>query len=574
MRSVEQVRRVRLLRSVGWAVGGVLALWVLMYILAGSGIARGTTVAGVPIGGRTASQARALLEEQLGPRATAPIRVRVGDVHREVSPRAAGLSFDVAATVDAARARSWNPIALVGALLGGGGELDPVVTVDAVALGATVDALAGHVDRAPREGGVAFRNDAVVPRKPRVGRTLRRAAAADRIRSAYLREAGLVVLPARIRKPSVSAGEVRRATREFAEPAVSAPVELVVGSRRITISAPAIGRSLSMAPDAAHHLQPSLDGERLHALIADDLAVDIEKPARDATFRIVRKKPRVVPASTGKVVAPDALAAAVLQVLTRSGDERRAAASLVVGEPALSTEQARRLGVDELVSEYTTYYPSDFPPRLTNIHRAADLMDGTLVLPGVVFSLNDAVGERTAERGFAAGFIINNGKLEVDYGGGVSQLATTTFNAAFFAGLEIVEHHPHSFYISRYPEGRESTVAWGFKDVRVRNDSEHGIFVTTAYTNSSVTVRVWGTKRFGIKSIKSARYDIKPFTTIEDARPAGTNRGSCVATEGVPGFKVDVVRVFLRNGSEVDREKFHTVYAPENKVICGRSSRQ
>ena len=101
-------------------------------------------------------------------------------------------------------------------------------------------------------------------------------------------------------------------------------------------------------------------------------------------------------------------------------------------------------------------------------------MDRTLVLPGKVFSLNRTVGERTEARGFAAGYIINNGQLEVDFGGGVSQLVTTTFNAAYFAGLEIVEHHPHSFYISRYPEGREATVAWGVKDLRFRNDSPNG----------------------------------------------------------------------------------------------------
>ena len=145
-------------------------------------------------------------------------------------------------------------------------------------------------------------------------------------------------------------------------------------------------------------------------------------------------------------------------------------------------------------------------------------MDRTLVLPGKVFSLNRTVGERTAERGFAAGYIIDNGQLEVDFGGGVSQLVTTTFNAAYFAALEIVEHHPHSFYISRYPEGREATVAWGVKDLRFRNDSPNGIFITTSYTNSSVTVSIYGTKRYRIESVKGPRYDITPFRVVDDTR--------------------------------------------------------
>ena len=237
-------------------------------------------------------------------------------------------------------------------------------------------------------------------------------------------------------------------------------------------------------------------------------------------------------------------------------------------EPELSTEAAQALGITERVATFTTYYPSDFPPRLTNIHRAADLMDHTLVLPGKVFSLNRTVGERTEERGFAAGYIINNGQLEVDFGGGVSQLVTTTFNAAYFAGLEIVEHHPHSFYISRYPEGREATVAWGVKDLRFRNDSPNGIFITTSYTNSSVTVNVYGTKRYRIESVKGDRYDIKPFSVVNDTRAEGVDQGDCVATEGVPGFRVVVTRLFYEGSTRVKSEEFRTKYEPENEVRC------
>jgi vancomycin resistance protein YoaR len=265
------------------------------------------------------------------------------------------------------------------------------------------------------------------------------------------------------------------------------------------------------------------------------------------------------------------LAAAVLPALSRSAADRAVTVPLGTSQPAVTTGQARQLGVVERVSTFTTYYPSDFAPRLQNIHRAADLMDGTLVLPGKVFSLNRTVGERTKERGFAAGYIIDNGKLEVDYGGGVSQLATTTFNAAYFAGLGIVEHHPHSFYISRYPEGREATVAWGFKDLRFRNDSGHGVLVTTSYTSSSVTVTIYGTKRYRIESVKGPRYDVKPYRVVYDPRPEGTTPGSCVASGGVPGFRVVVTRQFFEDGSKVREERFRTSYDPENEVRCGTS---
>ena len=108
-------------------------------------------------------------------------------------------------------------------------------------------------------------------------------------------------------------------------------------------------------------------------------------------------------------------------------------------------------------SRPTTRTPSTATP---TSGRAAELVNGTLLKPGEEFSLNEVVGERTAENGFTKGFIISDGVFKEDLGGGVSQVATTTFNAMFFAGLEDVEHKPHSFYIDRYPVGREATVAW------------------------------------------------------------------------------------------------------------------
>jgi vancomycin resistance protein YoaR len=342
---------------------------------------------------------------------------------------------------------------------------------------------------------------------------------------------------------------------------------VAVEGRQAVLQPRAIAAALTFEADGKGSLAPVLDGAALHAALVEQLA-DVESPAVDASFRIRSGRPSVVPSRPGREVLPATLAAAVLPALATSGAERTVTVPLETSEPEVTTGVAEGLGVTERVASFTTYYPSDFPPRLVNIHRAADLMDRTLVLPGKVFSLNQTVGERTEERGFAAGFIINNGQLEVDFGGGVSQLTTTVFNAAYFAGLDIIEHHPHSFFISRYPEGREATVAWGYKDLRFRNDSPHGIFLTTSYTNSSVTVNIYGTKRYRIESVKGARYDVKPFRVVDDTRAAGVEQGDCVATEGVPGFRVVVTRLFFAGGQQVKSEEFRTKYAPENEIRC------
>ena len=173
-----------------------------------------------------------------------------------------------------------------------------------------------------------------------------------------------------------------------------------------------------------------------------------------------------------------------------------------VEQPSFTTKDARALKIDEEVSTFTTYFPyADY--RNTNIGRAMELINGTVLKPGETFSLNDTVGERTAENGFVKGFIIEDGIFKEDYGGGVSQSATTTFNAAFFAGLEDVEHKPHSFYIDRYPVGREATVAWPTVDLKFTNNTPYGVLIQAGITPSSssaqgsATVTMWSTEVLG-----------------------------------------------------------------------------
>jgi vancomycin resistance protein YoaR len=549
-------------------VGGLLLLWVVAAATSGGKVARGTTVLGVGIGGMTVTAAEERLDRELGDRAAAAVAVDAGGETEEVRPDRAGLALDSRATAEEAARGTWNPVTLVGRLFGTD-DVPPVVSVDRPALREAVAGLAGRVDGPPKDGGVRFVGGEAVPVEPVSGRELDREGSVQAIEEGYLTGADAIELPTEVTDPEVDSAEVRRAIREFARPAMSAPVVVRAGGKRVSLAPSVLGPALRMVPDQGT-LEPEIRPKKL-AASAQPVTRAVERPARDASFRIVDGKPRVVPGRAGRTIKPESLAAAVLPALTRSGPGRTVEVAVERAQPDVTTAEARGLGVKELLSEYTTYYPSTFQPRLTNIHRAADLMDETLLLPGEVFSLNGTVGERTKERGFAAGYVISGGRLAVDYGGGVSQLATTTFNAAFFAGLEDVEHHPHSFYISRYPEGREATVAWGLKDLRFRNDSPNGVLITTSYTSSSVTVRMWGTKRYRIEAVRSGRTNIRSFDTVYDPRTEGSTEGSCVAQEGVPGFTVTVTRLFYQGGKQVKAEPMRTTYAPEDRLICGSS---
>jgi vancomycin resistance protein YoaR len=189
-------------------------------------------------------------------------------------------------------------------------------------------------------------------------------------------------------------------------------------------------------------------------------------------------------------------------------------------------------------------------------------VDGALVLPGETFSLNGYTGPRGTAQGYVPSAVISGGELAMAVGGGISQFATTMFNAVFFAGLEDVYHKPHSFYISRYPAGREATVYEGQIDLQWRNDSDTGVLVDTAWSPGSITVTFYGTKRYEIDAIEGPRTNYRQPDTIEKE-----DDGECIPQSPVHRFRRhrDPGLQGPASGAEIKRENFFTSYAAEGR---------
>ncbi|MGX6603516.1 VanW family protein [Micromonosporaceae bacterium Da 78-11] len=267
-----------------------------------------------------------------------------------------------------------------------------------------------------------------------------------------------------------------------------------------------IGRSwLRWPPPRRHDVSPVLAVDRAAGRAAlDERLRELRRPARNRSVRLAA--PSVVldgkadlsyPASRrGVEVDPGE---AGQEVDTAGGVERleeaartgRGSVRLAVTAVPPGDDTPKLAGVDQLIGTFTTYHPC-CAPRVTNIHRIARLIDGTVVRPGETFSLNDAAGERTAAHGFVPAPAIVDGEIEDQFGGGVSQFSTTLFNATWFAGLDIRRHQPHSLYISRYPPGREATLDWRSIDQVFRNDTEAPLVIRTRTTDTSVTVGLYG----------------------------------------------------------------------------------
>ena len=546
------------------AAGG---LYVAGLLTAGDDISAGTSVAGVDVGGMSRAEAKAKLAAEAPADWSAPIPVKVGDRASAVSPAAAGLTVDVEKTADLAADPSRDPVTVIGRLFSSGErDIRPVFAYDEAKAKAAVAELAKKNDRKVREGAVAFRGGEAVATRAVTGQQLDTGRAAETLRAAYPAPSGAspVILPVAVTEPKLGDSEVTRFLDTYAKPAVSGPVTLTAGTEQLRISASTLSDHLSVKAENGT-LNASLDAE---ALLRDP---DVARPLASMTGAPVEatlgvRDGKVVVESEGRPgqeVTAKALGDAVRPLLTKSGATARTApVATIVTQPELTADSLARLGITEQMSTFTVNFPTA-PYRTTNIGRAAELINGSVVQPGEVWSFNKTVGERTADNGFVDGTMILDGQYRSAPGGGVSAMATTVFNAMFFAGVKPVEYGAHSFYIERYPAGREATVAWGSLDLKFRNDSGKPIYIKAGATDSSVTVSFLGTKKYdAVEAVAGPRTNLK-----EPAKREGTGE-ACMPQPPLEGFDISVDRVFKDGGAEVKRETFKTHYTPRDEVTC------
>jgi vancomycin resistance protein YoaR len=360
-------------------------------------------------------------------------------------------------------------------------------------------------------------------------------------------------------EPKMTATEVRRAKRE-AQAVIASPVTLRAAGGSVELQPrqlAAVMKANVVEEGAVARIELSVNANRLRALEPLDR---LSSPPQDADFRLTNGRVRVVVGKPGISVDARALADELLAI-ARSED-RAATAPVRKVAPEFSTGDARKLNIDEQVSTFTTYH-SCCEPRVDNIHRIADLIDGSVVRPGDEFSINDTVGQRTTGNGFVPAPAISNGEYVEEVGGGISQFATTIFNATFFGGYDFLEYKTHSYYISRYPMGREATVSWPAPDFRFLNDSGSGVYIDTSYSDTSITVTFYGSKERSVRSVSGDPHDYKPPPTqckVNKSLRRGERR---VVQTGSRGFDITVTRVF---GSG-EREDFNTTYLPVPEIV-------
>jgi vancomycin resistance protein YoaR len=546
-------------------VAGVVAMLIGM-VFAGSKdeLAEGTRIAGVDVGGLTPSDAERLLDKRSEALANVPVTFTYGARTFPITPKQLDVRVDWKAAVANAQehgggfgfVRGYRRLELEFFPQ----DLVPPMQAYEPALNYKLDLLSAAVDAPHREAKLVRRGLHITIAAGATGRVLDRSAAAPLIvRSLASFSRAPVGLPVRVDAPKVTVASLTR-KQQLASRIVSGPVSVVAGGKRLRIPRWQLAKMLDLTT------------LRFHGAAADRffarLQGQVEREPKDADFAAAANgSVHVVPAQPGLALDAVRSARRVLAAATRPAN-RVAKLALAVEQPKRSTADAEAMGITGTVGAYETFY-GGVPNRIHNVQLVAHLVDHKFIAPGETFSFNATTGERSAAKGFLEAPVIVNGELQTGLGGGVCQVSTTVFNAAYEAGLPITARTNHALYISHYPLGRDATVDYPGTDLKFVNDTGHWLLLRTWVGPSSLTVALYGTPQHRrVETISAPLRTISP-PPVKKTIDATLEPGQVVVDDyGAPAQTTSVERkVYAPDGKLMSDATWYSSYVAVPKVI-------
>ncbi|MFY9580584.1 MAG: VanW family protein [Gaiellaceae bacterium] len=475
----------------------VLSGVVLGIAFAGSParLAPGVRIAGVDVGGLTPGEAKGLLRQKWRAREHVPVSFRVGGRVWRLSPSQLGVRPDWSAAVDDARRQGEG----FGPLRGFrrldvrvfGADVAPPTSVYDTALEYVLDRIGREVDLRQQEASVVLHGLRPQVVSGRAGRSLdTHAAATTIVRALTSLSRQPVELPVSTNTPSVKAGDLTVVVAEV-KTALAAPVHLTLGKTRFSITPGRIAQLLELPADGRRDLR--IGGPGANRWFTQ-LSQNVDRAPVDATWSISSSGGiHVIPDEPGySLDVPNSAQALLRAVLVTEPTLRDATLVAETTHAARTAKDAEGMHISGLVASYETFYGGE-ANRIHNVQLVSHLIDGHVIAPGATFSFNEATGARTEDKGFKVAPVIINGELGTGLGGGVCQVSTTVFNAAYEAGLPIAARTNHALYISHYPQGRDATVNYPDVDLKFVNDTGHWLLLRTWVGASSLTVALYGT---------------------------------------------------------------------------------
>ncbi len=472
-----------------------------------------------------------------------------------INPAELGLTLDVANTLKQTR---LNPFQSLSALVQGY-EVTPVIKLNDVLMKAKLTQLAAGSEKKPRLADIDIKDGQIITSRQVNGKKVNWDKTQEAIVASWLREENPFEIVYDAVEPQITDSDVLTLSSQL-ENYLSGTVIVRSDNRTAIFSRRDIAEVIYFEKNQSKiqmHFNQQLIWNKLISKLPG-----LDKPIKNADLKIIDETPVLTPANFSLIIGSREFQDLFIAALTDS-KTREIDLNPFIVRPNIETEQLANLQIVEKVSEFR----QNFPPaqyRTDNVSNAAKFIDGTILMPGEIYSMNQTIKERTRENGYVPGIYINNGKFDEGLGGGVSIITTAVWTAAFFAGLEPIEQRAHSIYIPRYQEGIEATVQWGSLDLKFKNNLDSAILIKSKVDLDGVTITMYGKKKFDqVVAKKSNRYNVKPYKTIY------SQAKNCIDQEGQPGFGVTVTREMFRNGSLVASDEFKTNYRVGNTIVCG-----
>ena len=569
--------RSRVTRSVLAVVGlcGLLLTGSFVLSERGTGrVVRGVRLAELDVSGLDCEQIQAQLQAWVEQRACRSIALTLAGSPLAFQPKTVGFSVNTEAS--AARAlsvgRSGGILSRFAAFVARRFRPELLrleLRFDPSQLSSVLDSWQeGAIKDPPFAGGISVTGTTVTALYPRSGTRLDRARVEAQLRAAITSGSQSEPLATRTEAPGVERSEVDRVVAQ-ARGMLSSDVELSTsdGARRLHLTAAQVATVLNVQADAAPgKLTLSCAPEAIKQLLDPERGA-LEQQPESARFVIdARDQVHVEPGHSGLVLSDQAVALAVCAAA--ASQSKKGELPFGSGEPpTLSTEAAEHSGIVGLMGTYTTRHAC-CQPRVQNIHHIADLLDGTFVRPDETFSVNQLIGPRTVKNGFRPAPSIEDGDMVDTVGGGVSQFATTLFNALFYGGYDILERQPHSYWFTRYPMGYDATLSYPHPDIVFKNDTDAAALIKTQYTDTTITVKIYGDNGGRrVRAEVSERQSIVPPPVEYIPNPRLDADEEKTREGGMIGWSVIVKRTLTFPDGKIKEERRKVTYKPRARRV-------
>ena len=512
---------------------------------------------GIEIGGKTAAKTFQLLNIEVKDKVNNPLTIKTPQGVVTVLPQQIGMELDLPGSVNGIRK---NMVTFIKSSLLPT-ELKPSISINESTLKFALTRVVQQNTNSPINATLTTQGGKVVSTEAVDGTEIDWEKTQKSLRDSWLHQGRQAEIVISYIPPKVSNEDVNKVRSNLAELAIAAPITIKIGSREVKISPEIIGTALEFVPNK-EKLESKFDEQVIISEISRQIP-NIKTTASDAQFEFNGNKITILPAQEGIKFMPGQLDAAFSPVF-RQKKNRVVNLDSAVIKPIITTESLAALGIKEQLSSFRQDF--DYMPyREINVAQASKYLDGIILKPGEIFSMNQTIKERTSQNGYIKGIYIGEGgRFAYGLGGGVSIITSATWTAAFYAGLERIEQRAHSVHIARYTPGLEATVSWPKLDLKFRNNTTGNILIKSRPARDSITISMYGSKMFDNVTANFG----EPYNLNNNIDRVVSYDPNCLAQDPSPGYKIVVTRQFWKSNSVVQSENLVTSYRPSDQIIC------